>query len=220
MLILIMVLVALAAGFVAGGSLRGFERVQIHWWGAALVGAAIQLVPSFSLGGQPMGPVLLATTYSLLTAFLWVNRRLPAAPLMLIGLVLNLLAVVPNGGMPVAASALESAGGADSILSPMEDGKHHLMTDDDVLKPLTDVIAVPPPVGAVLSIGDAFLYAGLMSFVVLIMLGRSGENRRPPARWFQGYRGKHLPPAQRLPRRSQARPTRSPAAAALGGSGP
>ncbi|MEO8477014.1 MAG: DUF5317 family protein [Actinomycetota bacterium] len=220
MLILIMVLVALAAGFVAGGSLRGFERVQIHWWGAALTGAAIQLVPSFSLGGQPMGPVLLATTYSLLTAFLWVNRRLPAAPLMLIGLVLNLLAVVPNGGMPVSASALESAGGVDSILSRMDDGKHHLMTDDDVLTPLTDVIAVPPPVGAVLSIGDAFLYAGLMSFVVLIMLGRSGENRRPPARWFQGYRGKHLPPEQRLPRQSRARPARSPAAAALEGSGP
>ena len=105
------------------------------------------------------------------------------------------------------------------MLSPIDDGKHHLMTDDDVLTPLADVIAVPSPVGAVMSIGDAFLYAGLMSFVVLIMLGRSGENRRPMARRFQGYRGKHLPPQRRLRRRSQSRSPRS-AAAEPTGTGP
>jgi hypothetical protein len=219
MLIVIIVLVAVAAGFIAGGSLHGFERVQIHWWGAALAGLAVQLVPSFSLGGRAIGPLMLAASYALLVAFLWVNRRLPAAPLMLIGLVMNLLVVVPNGGMPVAASALETAGGSRSVLSPIDDGKHHLMTDDDVLTPLADVIAVPSPVGAVMSIGDAFLYAGLMSFVVLIMLGRSGENRRPMARRFQGYRGKHLPPQRRLRRRSQSRSPRS-AAAEPTGTGP
>ena len=219
MLIVILILVAVAAGFVAGGNLRGFERVQIHWWGAALAGLVVQAIPSFSVGGRGGGPALLAVSYALLVAFLWVNRRLPAAPLMLIGLVLNLLVVIPNGGMPVGAAALETAGGSSGLLSPMEDGKHHVMTDDDVLTPLADVIAVPSPVGAVMSIGDAFLYVGLMSFVVLIMLGRSGENHRPPARRFQGYRGKHLPPERRLPRRSQSL-SPQPVAAAPRGSGP
>ena len=219
MLIVILILVAVAAGFLAGGSLRGFERVQIHWWGAALAGLAVQLIPSFSVGGRAVGPALLAVSYALLVAFLWVNRRLPAAPIMLIGLALNLLVVIPNGGMPVSASAMETSGGSNTLLSPTDDGKHHLMTDDDVLTPLADVIAVPSPVGAVMSIGDLFLYAGVISFVVLIMLGRSGENPRPPARWFQGYRGKHLPPERRLPRRSQAR-SPQPVGAGRAGSGP
>jgi len=220
MLIVIIVLVAVAAGFIAGGSLRGFEQVRIHWWGVALAALLVQgAVPSFSLGGLAMGPVLLTVSYVMLVAFAWVNRRLPAAPLMLIGLILNLSVVVPNGGMPVGAAALETAGGSDAVLSPMDDGKHHLMTDGDVLTPLADVIAIPSPVGAVFSIGDVFLYVGLISFIVLIMLGRSGENRRPPARHFQGYRGKHLPPEQRLPRRSQSRPPQ-PAAAGPAGSGP
>ncbi|MGZ5128529.1 MAG: DUF5317 family protein [Actinomycetota bacterium] len=219
MLIVILILVAVAAGFVAGGSLRGFERVQIHWWGAAFAGLAVQVIPSFSVAGREVGPVMLALSYALLAAFLWVNRRLPAAPIMLIGLVLNLLVVVPNGGMPVSASAAETSGGSNALLSPIDDGKHHLMTDDDVLTPLADVIAVPSPVGAVLSIGDLFLYVGVMSFVVLIMLGRSGENPRPPARRFQGYRGKHLPPERRLPRRSQSR-SHPPVGAGRAGSGP
>lgn len=206
MLIVIIVLVAVVAGSIAGGSLRGFEQVRIHWWGVALAALVVQgAVPSFSIGSRAMGPVLLALSYVMLVVFTWVNRRLPAAPLMLIGLILNLLVVVPNGGMPVGVAALETAGGSDAVLSPMDDGKHHLMTEEDVLTPLADVIAIPSPVGAVFSIGDVFLYVGLISFIVLIMLGRSGENRRPPARRFQGYRGKHLPVEQRLPRRSRAR---------------
>ena len=219
MLIVILIFVAVVAGFVAGGSLHGFERVQIHWWGAAFAGLAVQVIPSFPVAGREIGPAMLALSYALLAAFLWVNRRLPAAPIMLIGLVLNLLVVVPNGGMPVSASAAETSGGSNAVLSPIDDGKHHLMTDDDVLTPLADVIAVPSPVGVVLSIGDVFLYVGVMSFVVLIMLGRSGENPRPPARWFQGYRGKHLPTERRLPRRSQAR-SPQPVGAERAGSGP
>ena len=60
------------------------------------------------------------------------------------------------------------------------------MGPDDMLTPLADVIGIPPPIGAVISIGDVLLYAGLAILVVMVMLGRSGENHRPPARLFQG----------------------------------
>ena len=78
------------------------------------------------------------------------------------------------------------------------------MGPGDTLTPLGDVIGIPPPIGAVISIGDVLLYAGVAVLVVDVMLGRSGENRRPPARLFQGYRGKHLP-ADRLFFRPEAR---------------
>jgi Family of unknown function (DUF5317) len=104
--------------------------------------------------------------------------------------------------MPVRAGALETAGsGAESLLG-VGTGKHHLMGPEDTLTPLADVIGIPPPIGAVISIGDVLLYAGIAILVVAIMLGRSGENRRPPARWFPGYRGKHLPPNLRFDRRA------------------
>jgi hypothetical protein len=124
------------------------------------------------------------------------------------GLVLNILVIAVNGGMPVSANALETAGARAEDLLGAGTAKHHLMGPTDALTPLGDVIGIPPPVGAVISIGDVLLYAGVAVLVVMVMLGRSGENRRPPARWFQGYRGKHLPPDRRSFRLDQAKAAR------------
>jgi hypothetical protein len=221
-LVLIVLVIAVVAGFAAHGSLRPFERLRVHLWGVALGGLALQAGPLPSNASRALVTAVLVSSYGLLIGFLLVNRRLPAISLMLIGLTLNLTVVGLNGGMPVSADAVRIAGGSviELPVSGMA-GKHHLMSDDDVLRPLADVIPGPPPLGAVLSIGDLFLYAGLACFVVLVMLGRSGENRRPPSRFFQMYRGKHLPRDRRLPRKpsDRSRPA-VPVAAARSGSAP
>ena len=56
------------------------------------------------------GSAVLVGSYGLWLAFAWVNRRLPASWLVMAGLVLNILVIGVNGGMPVSASALETAG--------------------------------------------------------------------------------------------------------------
>ena len=213
-LILIVLALSILAGFIARGSLRPFEHLQVHVWGVALAGLALQIVPLPSSADRTTVTVLLVSSYALLIGFVWLNRRLPAARLMLIGLVLNLTVVGLNGGMPVSAGAVRSAGGssADVPRAGAPTQKHHLMSDKDVLRPLGDVIPGPRPLGDVLSVGDLFLYGGLAWFMVMVMLGRSGENRRPPSRLFQMYRGKHLP---RDPRLWQASPERSARPAAL-----
>jgi len=194
MLVLIVIGLAVCVGFIAGGSLRPFEHLNVHWWGVALAGLALQGISITGDIGRSAGPAALVGSYGMLVAFAWVNRRLPALWLVMAGLVMNILVIGVNGGMPVSASAIETAGaGAEGLLGAGT-AKHHLMGPDDSLTPLGDVIGIPPPVGAVISIGDVLLYAGVAALVVMIMLGRSGENRRPPARIFQGYRGKHLPP--------------------------
>lgn len=194
LLVLIVIGLAVCAGFVAGGSLRPFERLNVHWWGVALAGLVLQGISLTGDIGRSAGLAVLVASYGLLVAFALVNRRLPAVWLVIAGLVLNILVIGVNGGMPVSTGALESAGaGAEGLLGPGT-AKHHLMGPDDRLTFLGDVIGIPPPVGAVISIGDALLYVGVAALIVAIMLGRSGENRRPPARIFQGYRGKHLPP--------------------------
>ena len=108
--------------------------------------------------------------------------------------------------MPVSESAVRTTGvaGAGTVLpEAIDDGKHHLMTSSDVLTPLGDVIGLPPPISIVLSVGDLFLYAGIATFIVVVMRGGFAANRRPRA-WVPMYRGKHLPPERRLPRRSRA----------------
>ena len=210
------------AGYIARGSLRNFERVHVYWWGAALAGVTLQILPLHRWldgeqvdvgGGVNVALATLLASYALLLAFVWVNRRLPAAPLLLLGLVLNVLVIGVNEGMPVSEAALRTAQAPTGTLpSGIDDEKHHLMTSSDVLTPLADVIGLPPPISTVLSIGDIFLYAGIVVFTVIVMRGRFEANRRPPA-WIPMYRGKHLSPERRLPRRS--RPGAGPQLAAV-----
>ncbi len=198
MLVLIVIGLAVCVGFIAGGSLRPFERLTVHWWGVALAGLALQGISLAGGIGRSAGSAVLVGSYGLLVAFAWVNRRLPASWLVMAGLVLNILVIGVNGGMPVSASALQTAGASAEGLLGAGTAKHHLMGPGDSLTPLGDVIGIPAPIGAVISIGDVLLYAGVAVLVVMIMLGRSGENSRAPARLFQGYRGKHLPPHHRF----------------------
>jgi hypothetical protein len=201
LLVPIVIGLAVCAGFIAGGSLRPFERLNVHWWGIALMGLALQAIPLPTDVDRRVGMALLVGSYGLLVAFAWVNRRLPAVWIVMAGLVLNIIVIAVNGGMPVSADALETAGSGVQGLTGEGTAKHHLMGPADTLRPLADVIGIPPPIGAVISIGDVLLYAGAAILVVAVMLGRFGENRRPPARLFQGYRGKHLRPDRRLSRR-------------------
>jgi Family of unknown function (DUF5317) len=199
-LILVMIGLAVLVGLLAGGSLAHFSRLQIHWWGAALGGLLLQGLPFTSELGRTLGPATLVVSYGLLLAFAWVNRRLPALWLVIAGLVMNVLVIGANGGMPVSAGALEVAGARPETLAGDGTLKHHLMGSDDVLTPLADVIGIPEPIGAVVSVGDLLLYVGVAALVVAVMLGRSGGNRRPPPRRARGYRGKHLPPERRFGR--------------------
>jgi hypothetical protein len=201
LLVLIVIGLAVCVGFAAGGSLRPFEQFHLHWWGVALAGLVLQAIPLTIGVSRTVGTVALIASYVLLGSFAWVNRRLPAVWLVMVGLGLNLLVIGVNGGMPVSAGALEVSGASAEGLVGEGTLKHHLMGPGDTLTPLGDVIGIPPPVGAVISIGDVLLYAGVAILVVAIMLGRSGENRRPPARWFQGYRGKHHRPPVPFSRR-------------------
>ena len=223
-LVVLMILgTAMAVGLALRGSLRPFTTLNIHWWGAAALGLAIPLVLFLPDNLTPdQVRAVWALSYALLLGFGLVNRRLPAMPLIILGLVLNASVVVATAGMPVSADAARMAGAQAALTTTRgEPQKHHLMTDRDVLRPLGDIIPVPPPLGALFSPGDVLLYGGLAWLVVMVMLGRSGENRHPPSRWLQGYRGRHLP--RRLhPHRTplgQERPA-PPVAAARSGTAP
>jgi hypothetical protein len=208
-LLLLVIGLAVVIGYLFGGRLGAFEHFRLRWWGLVIAGLAIQLVPLPEGGAGTdlvVRTVALSISYTLLVAFALANVRLPGMPLVLVGLACNFLVIAANGGMPVSEAALVDSGQADVVPMLRVDGsdKHHLMDEDDVLTFLADVIGVPKPIGQAISVGDLFIYAGLIWVTIAVMRGRT-----PPSPMEQeSYRGKHRrgtpasaphPPAETLP---------------------
>ncbi|HEV8563278.1 MAG TPA: DUF5317 family protein, partial [Actinomycetota bacterium] len=77
-------------------------------------------------------------------------------------------------GMPVAERAIVASGQQDTLseLVSHPGVKHHLAGADDELLFLGDVIAIPPPIGQIVSLGDVFTYGGVAWVVVAGMRRR------------------------------------------------
>jgi hypothetical protein len=90
-----------------------------------------------------------------------------------------------NSGMPVSSQALAASGQQDTIGQLTNDAdryvKHHLADDEDRLLFLGDVIALRPPIGQAISVGDIFTYAGVAVVVVAGMRRRTKEQPVPAA---------------------------------------
>lgn len=218
-----LVLVAsVGAGYLAGGRLQRIEQLRVRWWPLAPLGLVMQFL-ELPRAIDPAGTLtvlLLIFSYVVLLTFVGANIRAPGFPLLFVGLGLNLAVIAPNGGMPVSADALRESGQSASlpILSGGGSAKHDLMREDHVLAPLGDVIAVGPPLGQVLSLGDLVLYAGLGWTVMQAMRGPSATALPVPSPGsHRGYRGKHRP-YRHLPRVVRTSPP--PPAAARSGTGP
>jgi hypothetical protein len=190
---------AVILGYVLGGRVRRLEHLRLRWWGLVIAGLGLQFLP-LPEGGAGTDLLVrtgvLAASYALLLLFTATNVRLPGVPIIAVGLACNALVIVANGGMPVSAAALRDSDQVAIVRLLTDEGsdKHHLMTDDDVLTFLADIIALPAPIRQVISIGDVFIYAGLTWLIVWAMRARTpmvgSVGKRP-------HRGKHRPGAAR-----------------------
>jgi hypothetical protein len=195
---LLIILGSAAVGLLAGGRLSALEHVHLRWWALAPIGLAMQLSPlprAETSSARTLSTIVLVASFPVLLAFVARNYHIPAFLLVFIGLSLNFAVIAANGGMPVSASAIRDAGGTSDLskLTSEGDAKHHAMTDEDVLTPLGDVIAIGSPLREVLSPGDVLVYAGLAWFVIAAMrapIPATASAVHPKAR-PRGYRGKH-----------------------------
>ena len=174
--------------------LSGWKDPRLRLWPLAPVALVLQAIPVPAMEG-PIGralPVaLLLLSYALLIWLGAANWKMPGFAMILIGVALNFVVIAANQGMPVSGDALRRTGQIEAIgeLDQREGTKHHLATDEDVLRPLGDVVGIGPPFNVVISAGDIVAYAGAAIFLVEAMLGfpasptrSSGRHRRPKAR--------------------------------------
>jgi MFS family permease len=182
------IVAGLVLGLVAGGHLANLASVRLRWIGILFLAVLIRFATEWALSaGIPLAETLrlplFATSFGLLLAGLWVNRALPGLSLAFIGILLNTIAVVVNGGhMPIWRPSLVAAGfDPSTILSPF-----HVILANDALNadfllhagPIGDILPIPIPlIRNVASIGDLFLTAGLGFFLFATVL-RSPEEAR------------------------------------------
>ncbi len=170
--------VILLVGYLTGGRLRNLANLEIQWPWLALIGLALQFVTG---PGTSVPLVCLYLSFALLIVFTIKNIRVFGFAVILAGVLCNLLVIGANGGMPVSKAALR---GSDQgrFLGDLENNpypKHHLATDDDLLRFLGDVIPLPEPIAQAISMGDILTYGGVGLVVVGAMRGPS--RRREPA---------------------------------------
>jgi DHA3 family macrolide efflux protein-like MFS transporter len=182
------IVAGLVTGLLAGGHLANLAAVRLRWIGVLFLAVVIRFATEWALNaGIPFAETfrlpLFAASFGLLLGGLWVNRHQPGLSLAFIGILLNAIAVVVNGGhMPIWRPSLIAAGfDPNAIFS-----QFHVILANDTLNadfllhagPIGDVIPIPLPfVRNVASIGDLFLTAGLGFFLFATVL-RSPEQAR------------------------------------------
>ncbi len=157
--------VIVAVGYLMGGRLHNVGGLRLRWPGLALAGLSLQFVTG---PGSTVPVVCLYASFALLIVFTTMNIRVFGFPLILAGVLCNLLVIGVNAGMPVSAAALE-ASDQGQFLGDLQNNpypKHHLATGDDTLRFLGDVIPIPLPIAQAISFGDILTYAGV-GFVVV-----------------------------------------------------
>ncbi len=184
LLIVAALVLAVLIGYAVGGRLRNLEHLRLRWWGLALGGLMLQVAHYPANIAHWLAFVILMASFVMLIGFGVLNRRVMGLPIILFGLCLNLLVIGVNQGMPVTKQALNDSGQANLVEDLIQHGgeKHHLATDDDHLVFLADAIGIPNPIGQAVSVGDIFVYAGLIWTIAAAMRGRSRETETAPPR--------------------------------------
>ncbi len=164
-------------GLIRGGTLDALVRVYVSrpWMFAATIATLIagRLVPGLHAAAWVVATVAIVL-------FAAANSRLPGVGLLWVGIALNTVVILANGGrMPVSLWGAERAG---VPVSELRASAQHTPGDaDTVLRPATDVIPLAfPNAAAVVSIGDVLVASGIGLFgaVAPVRARRALESRR------------------------------------------
>lgn len=188
------ILLALVVGFIRKGNLRGLAQLKLKWGWVFPLLLIVQIFTfvyqnDIKMLGKASESIYMAV-YIIGLLFLYLNRNHKGFMIIFIGVFLNFLVMVVNGGrMPVSEEAA-------TVLDPMyiqalKDGlygKHVLLTDSTILGFLGDIIPLAPPYPRtqVISIGDVVMNIGAFLFIQYLMLQPNKKNNEDTSLSLKG----------------------------------
>jgi MFS family permease len=179
------IFIGLVLGLLAGGSLTNLASVRLRWIWALSIAVIVRFLTEAALSAgvdvvEALRVPLLAASFGVLLAGLWVNRSFPGLGIAFVGILANAVVILVNGGyMPIWEPSLAMAGFTPAdvtsaihiILPPALDANFLLH-----LGPFADIIPIPfPVIRNVASVGDLFLTAGLAFFLFAATLRPRAE---------------------------------------------
>ena len=174
MFIAVAIVVGVLVGIVRGGRFANLGEAAFRLWPLLVLGVVVQGAAAFT--GEGAVAVILVS-YALLIAFCAANLTRAGMGVVLVGIVMNLLVIAANGGMPVRQDAIVAAGIAthDEVPSLEFGAKRHLETEDDRLTFLADIIPVPVA-REVLSFGDLAMSVGVAAVLANLLRTRQRQS--------------------------------------------
>jgi MFS transporter, DHA3 family, macrolide efflux protein len=175
------IVLGLILGLLAGGHIGNLAAVRLRYVAILFLAVIVRFGTEVALNAgvdivQTLRILFFGGSFALLLIGLWANRSHPGLNLAFIGILLNTIAIVINGGyMPIWQPSLIAAGFDPSqVLSPF----HQIIANDALSAdfflhggPIGDVLPIPLPlIRNVASIGDLFLSAGLGFFLFATVL--------------------------------------------------
>jgi len=180
--VLVVLACALCLSLATGGRLRYIENFHLKALPLGVGAFVVQLLIFTSRGESLLGallPGVYVLTLLMLLAFLLLNRRVFGVPILLVGLMLNVLVIGANHGrMPVDPQALVATGQGSHAEELVRDGTAAnvvLMSDQTHLNFLGDYIVLPflGDMGSAYSAGDLVALAGEAALVFgMVRAGR------------------------------------------------
>jgi len=175
-----------AVGLTAGGRIKTLAGARLRGESGLVLMLILQgAAPLLSALGFGRSALfwLWAATFPVLIGLCVLNARLPGMALAAVGLALNALVILLNGGMPVFSEAIVAAGGR--AFAPAARDFVHVALAPGTWGPfLADVLPVPGPSGlrGVASAGDLVMACGVAAWISAAMIER-------PATRLAGDRG-------------------------------
>ncbi|MEH7305623.1 DUF5317 domain-containing protein [Neobacillus drentensis] len=172
------IIISFIVGFLRKGNLRALAQLKLKWgWIFPLLLivelAVFTLQNDSKILGQISGSIYIVV-YVLGLLFLFMNRNNQGFMLILIGVFLNFLVMVINGGrMPVSveAAAVLDPGYIEALKDSLY-AKHTMLNSSTHLEFLGDVIPIsaPYPRTQIISIGDIIMNIGIFFFIQYLMV--------------------------------------------------
>jgi hypothetical protein len=183
MFILYAIVIGLVVGLALGGRPMALAEIRLRWWPLIALGFATQIVLFSEQVSRVIGdagpPIYVASTLLVGVAVLR-NLAMPGMPLIVLGAVSNMTAILANGGyMPSTHEALAAIGKVESTVYT-----NSALVDEPAFPWLIDRFVLPSwlPFANVFSVGDVLLGIGVAWLIVATMVrGRTREPARTTA---------------------------------------